>query len=707
MISAAKETGQRLKWTQPLPLTLGAITAYALAFVPIHRSVGAMASSLAVFPVAVAAWQVGPLAGVLGGLGGALLNVALFRLVGLNGWAAALDRGWLTIPLLMTCGLVTGRLGQLHRRARNQANLLSQERENLRREVEARRQATDALRQSEEHFRSAFHSAPIGMALVGRDGRWLRVNRAFCDMLGYTERELMPLTFRDITYEGDREPNQHDFQEMMSGGVALREVEKRYIHKQGHLVWTQVSASIVHGPSGRPDHIILQVQDVTQRKNFESQLVELANYDPLTGLINRRRLNEEFELQLARSRRLRGPGALLFLDLDQFKDVNDSLGHRAGDELLAHVAEIMKEGLRDTDILGRLGGDEFAVLMPDADRVEAEREAGRILQAVERDAVPARGQPIHITASIGITLYPEHSESAEELLTFADVAMYHAKQNGGNRFTLYRPEEDWQAGAVSRRSWEHRIREALEKDLFVLHYQPILDLQRNEVSQYELLLRMMAPNGRPVQPALFLDVAERFGLIRQIDRWVVRQAIRTMAELRRNGEDLCLEVNLSGRSFGDPELLGLIQQEIQDTGVDPGRLILEITETAAVADVKQARQFIDTLKKMGCRFALDDFGVGFSSLFNLKHLPVDYLKIDGSFIRTLAKDPVDRHLVRAMVELAAGLHMRTVAEFVADAETLRLLRELGVDYAQGYHIGRPRNVAEILPQNAGGNRLRA
>jgi EAL domain-containing protein (putative c-di-GMP-specific phosphodiesterase class I) len=255
---------------------------------------------------------------------------------------------------------------------------------------------------------------------------------------------------------------------------------------------------------------------------------------------------------------------------------------------------------------------------------------------------------------------------------------------------------DWQARIESRIGWQHRIREALEHDRFVLHAQPILDIRTGAVSQYELLIRAAEVGGELVLPSVFLGIAERSGLIQEIDRWVVRRAINTLAEQQAAGNAVRFEVNLSAKAFADHELLPMIQRELAETAIDPSNLVLEVTETAAIANLDEARRFIETLQAMGCKFALDDFGVGFSSFAHLKYLPVDYLKIDGSFIRELSRNVVDQHLVQAIVDVARSLGKQTIAEFVNDDDTVYLLQKYGVDFAQGFHIGRPRPLEEIL-----------
>ncbi len=567
--------------------------------------------------------------------------------------------------------------------------------EQAQQELEERRRAEGALAESAATFRLLFAANPHPMWVYDLyTYEFLEVNDAAIARYGYTRDEFLKMRITDMRPADEV----HTLLESVGDDVPALEMAGQWRHraKDGRLFDVEITSHRLE--FGRREAALVVAQDVTERKRAERELRFLASHDPLTGLFNRRRFADELEQQLAQARRYGARGALLYIDLDQFKYVNDSLGHHAGDELLVSIARLLRYRLRETDILARLGGDEFAILLPHTDGDEARRLAEDLLDALRRHTVTLGGQTIGITASLGLALYPEHSDSASELLAYADLVMYQVKEQGRNGFGVYAPG-DAQAQIAATLSWERRIREALADDCFVLYAQPILDLHsaaRPRVSAYELLLRLRSEDGEVVLPGAFLDVAERSGLIRAIDRWVVRQAIGIVAAETAAGRRITLEVNLSGKSITDPELLPLIARELRASGIEPADLIFEITETAAIADIEEARRFIATLKELGCRFAIDDFGVGFSSFYYLKHLPVDYLKIDGSFVSNLPRDLVDQHLVRAIVEVARGLGKQTVAEFVGDDQTVRLLRQFGVDYAQGYHTGRPRPVADLL-----------
>lgn len=448
---------------------------------------------------------------------------------------------------------------------------------------------------------------------------------------------------------------------------------------------------------GQTEFISLSIRDVTERKDYEARLVHLARHDPLTGLVNRRRFEEELGREVAQAKRYGTRGAIIYINVDRFSEVNDRFGFRSGDMLLARLAGSLKKRLRETDLVARLAGDEFILLLPQTDAAQARITVNRLTDMIRRDSIAIEQDSVRLTVSAGVAVYPEHGTGVEELMVRAGRAMHHAKVAGGDGFHLYQPEKDGESLSAPDRTWEGRIKDALHLNKLVLYVQPIMHLGSGEITQYEVLLRMHGEDGEVIAPNAFLPTAERSGLIHDIDRWVVRQSVQLIAEHQRLGHDLYLEVNLSGSAFADHELLPLIQYELLRTRINPACLTLEITETAAIQDMDQAHTFISTLRGWGCRFAIDDFGVGFGSFSYLKHLPVDYVKLDGSFIRNLPRERADQHLVRAMVEVTRVLGKQTVAEFVADQETLALVRSLGVDFAQGYHVGKPHPIDQLRP----------
>ncbi len=559
-------------------------------------------------------------------------------------------------------------------------------------DVTERREHQDALREAEDRFRSAFDEAPIGMAMNSLDGRFLRVNKAMSEITGYSREQLEATTYRSITHPDDVARNEAGLEEVIDGRTTHYRTEKRYLHSDGHVVPVDLSSTVVRDGEGRPIHVLTQVQDITERKRFEGQLQYLADHDSLTGLFNRRRFEEELTRELASAERYEGRLAVLAIDLDDFKYINDSLGHSVGDELIVQVGQALGARLRRSDVLARLGGDEFAVVLPRIDEQTARNVAEGLLEAVR--SVDLVGLGVRgggkVSASVGIAMFDPGSKlTSEELLVEADIAMYDAKEAGRARSVVYDATEDREERMLSRMTWGDRIREALVNDAFVLYSQPVMSLRGDGIPRCELLLRMLGENGDVIPPGSFLYIAERFDLIQEIDRWVVSRAIEILAEQQAAGRDVVLCVNLSAKSVTDPQLPDHIASELQAHDADGRGLCFEVTETAAVVNIDRARQFARRLGELGCEFALDDFGAGFASFYYLKHLAFDLLKIDGEFVTDLANSVTNQLVVKAVVDIARGLGKRTIAEFVEDAETLELLRGMGVDFAQGFYVAKP------------------
>jgi diguanylate cyclase (GGDEF)-like protein/PAS domain S-box-containing protein len=566
------------------------------------------------------------------------------------------------------------------------------ERERIEREA---REAERGLREVQERFESSFVNAPIGMALIGMNGEWLQFNEALCRITGHTSEQLKATTLRAITHPEDLDADAESFANLLAGETLNCQVEQRYRHARGHSVWVLVTSSIVRDEERRPLYVVTQVQDISERKEMARRLEYVVDHDFLTGLLNRRRFEEELAKEMERVSRYGSPGAVLLIDLDNFKDVNDTFGHRAGDDVLKGVAALLRERLRRTDIIARVGGDEFAVLLTQTDADQVQRVAGEVVRALGRETAVLADQSIRITASVGVAMFDGMTEL--EVLAYADIAMYEAKETGRNRFEMYRPLQAGRERVSARFTELDRIRRTLESDRLILFGQPILDLVTGDICHYELLLRLPdEETGEPLPPSAFLYRAERSGLIQAIDCWVVRRAIALIAEYASTGRRLVLNVNLSGRSIGDRVLAEVIEAALTEYGVDPAQLVFEITETAAISNLEQARIFASRLQQRGCRFALDDFGAGFGSFYYLKNFPFEFLKIDGDFIRDLVSSPMNQLVVSAIVSVARGMGLKTVAEFVGDEDSLRLLRELGVDLAQGYHIGMPMPISDAL-----------
>jgi diguanylate cyclase (GGDEF)-like protein/PAS domain S-box-containing protein len=544
-----------------------------------------------------------------------------------------------------------------------------------------------------QRFESAFSNAPIGMALIDMRGHWLQVNDALCSITGYSRDELLEGSLAAITHLDDLDIDEQDRDRLLAAEIPSYQVEKRYAHARGRLGWALFTFSIVRDLSGSPLHLIAQVQDISDRKQAEGRLVYLTDHDFLTGTFNRRRFEQELYREIERSRRYPTGGAVVVLDLDNFKAINDAFGHNAGDDLLKGVTAALRTRMRHTDVLARFGGDEFAVMLPEVTIEEAGVVAGELVTALGHHTSVLGDQVIRVTASAGVAAF--HRLSDSQVLAHADHAMYEAKRAGRNRVAIYSPTAAGRHRAEDRVDEAERLRRALQENRFELFCQPVLDLQTAEVSQYELLLRLRDGDDLVV-PGVFLYAAERFGLIQAIDGWVIGEAVRLIAEHEKAGRSVALAVNLSGKSVGNRELATVAENAIAEHGIDATRLIFEVTESTVIANIEDAKRFATRMRRMGCRFALDDFGSGFGSFFYLKNLPFDYIKIDGNFVRGLAQSETDQFIVQAIARIAERMKKETIAEFVTDDAGLEILREAGVQYAQGYHIGRPAPVRDVL-----------
>jgi diguanylate cyclase (GGDEF)-like protein len=428
-----------------------------------------------------------------------------------------------------------------------------------------------------------------------------------------------------------------------------------------------------------------------KRREQEHQLGYLATHDPLTGLSNRRLLEHNLKKAVIQAKQGR-KSAFILMDLDNFKFVNDTLGHAVGDKVLVQLTDILKNQLRSSDVLARLGGDEFALLLEDkGDAEEAGIVAARMCQAVEEHRFTYGNHSFHLGLSIGIVMIDGKTEPGI-LFSEADSAMYSAKKQGRNRVVVYTAGNNVLNRLSEIGEWAIRIKDALLDDSFILYFQPIYRLNDSRISHYEVLVRLLDPNGGVIAPQKFIPAAEQFGLMPQLDRWVVKHAIQTLHKY----PDIHLYANISGHSLADSSFLSFIEETMLYYSIEPQRLGFEITESTVVEDFDRAKDWIERLKAFGCQFALDDFGTGFNSFLYLRNLPVDQLKLDGLFISNLAEDVTQRPLVQAMHQLARALGIETVAECVENKEIVKILQGIGVTYGQGFHLGRP--AADITAQ---------
>ncbi|HEX3558397.1 MAG TPA: EAL domain-containing protein [Pyrinomonadaceae bacterium] len=555
-----------------------------------------------------------------------------------------------------------------------------------------------ALRESEERFRSAFDYATIGMGVVSLDGRWLQVNPSLCEIVGYGGPELLASNIKDITQREDLVALDEQIQRLAQGAISSHQTEVRYAHKQGKEVWTHLGMSLVRDSETKPLHLIFQIQDITDRKRAEEQLLHDAFHDALTGLPNRALFMDHVKMAIQRSRR-NGERlfAALFLDLDRFKIINDSLGHMVGDQLLVGIAHRLEACLRPGDTVARLGGDEFTILLEDLAETEDAIEVARRVQEAVSQPFNIGGHEVFTTVSIGIALSTTGYERAEDLLRDADTAMYRAKLLGKKRHVVF--DKGMHDRAMELLQIETDLRRAITRKEFFLNYQPIVSLETGKVCSFEALVRWRHPERGLVMPSEFVPVAEETGLIIPLGQWVLTEACRQMREWQkffRVDESVTMSVNLSGRQFSQADLIEQISSALRDAGLRPGCLKLEITESMVAENMDTAIDMLTQLRDLGVGLSMDDFGTGYSSLSYLHRFPIDTLKIDRSFVTQMTDNTENAEIVRTIVTLARSLDMKVIAEGVETREQLRRLGDLECDYGQGYLFSKPVAAAQAV-----------
>ncbi|MFN2339454.1 MAG: EAL domain-containing protein [Gammaproteobacteria bacterium] len=565
-------------------------------------------------------------------------------------------------------------------------------------DITQRKLAESQLQHAESRYRDLVETAHDLVWATDAEGHWTYLNRASKAIYGRAPDEMLGRHITEFNAPDAGNRDRVAFEELLQGNE-LVQYETVHLDQNGESHHLSFNAKVHLDAEGRVERVSGTARDITDQKAFQQQLTYHAEHDSLTGLFNRHYFQQELERTVARVARNGAGCALCYIDLDQFKYINDTLGHAAGDRLLIEITRLLGDHVREGDLLARFGGDEFTLLLYNIEARNVLAVADHFRRRFEEFKFLEDGKAFNVSCSIGVTVIDQSVASAEEALSHADIACNLAKAQGRNRINLYDPDDTKKAGMAEDMGWAARVREMLEQDRFQLVYQPIVSIPQGNVQDYEVLVRMKCDDGEVILPGGFMPAAERFGLIHAVDRWIVTRAIRYLAKMRIDNDELRFSINLSGKAFDDELLLPLIQRLIQETGLDPAWLTFEITETAAIANLSAAATFIGALKQIGCQFALDDFGSGFSSFAYLKHLPVDKLKIDGSFVQNMATSAVDQAMVKSMNEVAHALGKVTIAEYVENRESLELLREIGVDFAQGNFLGKPReallNIARI------------
>ncbi len=568
------------------------------------------------------------------------------------------------------------------------ANAQAEQAENHARVLE---QKSTALSESEERFRSAFNYAPIGIALVSPDGKWLKVNRALSEILGYTEEEFLAADFQSMIFQADLGDTLIKLHELLSGKTPTCQLEQRYVHKTGKMVWTAWSVSTASDLRETRPNLIFQIQDITEKKSAEEKLQHEATHDTLTKLPNRAYFMTRLELALNKSKENSAyQVSVLFIDLDRFKVVNDSLGHLIGDLLLIGISERLRECLRPNDLVARLGGDEFTIL------VEGTYEMGEVVRIAERlrekfvNPFDLNGHEIYSSASIGILHASANHLTPQDIMRDADTAMYQAKRAGKARHEVF--NEEMHHAVKETLQLETDLRRAIERDELIVFYQPIHSLETAEVLGFEALARWQHREFGVLSPDKFIPLAEEIGLIDALGEQILRKACSQMRFLKDTSfgaYPLTLSINLSSKQFAQPNLVGKIKQILDETDFPPSRLKLEITETLFFEYKETAVEMLVQLRELGIEINVDDFGTGYSNLSYLMQLPISTLKIDRSFISPMQDDGKNVEIVEIIIMLARNLGMKVIAEGVETKAQVDYLRKLDCEGAQGYYFSKP------------------
>ncbi len=530
--------------------------------------------------------------------------------------------------------------------------------------------------------------AAIGIAHVDLGGSFIYANPQLCEMLGYTEEELVGRSIRQISHPDDVSATDELRDQLRAGEIKSFKLEKRYLHKDGSPLWVGLTIASKRSRWGEALYDISVVEDISVRKRAEERIQYLATHDGLTGLPNRAMFSQLLGLAIETARRYDREFAVLFIDLDRFKVINDTLGHDAGDVLLREIGARLRETMRASDVVARLGGDEFVVLVQEVSEAAQVAAIARNILSVVMRPVVILGQECRVTASVGVCMHPTEGQDDSAVMKHADMAMYCAKEEGKNTYQFY--TRSMRAHSIERLALETSLRRALERNELALHYQAKVNFQTGVITGVEALLRWRNPDLGNVPPAQFIPLAEETGLIVPIGRWVLRTACEQSVAWQRAGlPAVRMSVNLSLRQLGDEGLTGEVESVLDETGLDPELLELEVTESMIMHNAERAVEVLARIKALGVRLAIDDFGTGYSSLAHLKRFPIDTLKVDRSFIREVPSDPEDRAITEAIIAMGKTLSLTVVAEGVETPEQQAFLSQHACDEMQGYYFSTP------------------
>jgi diguanylate cyclase (GGDEF)-like protein/PAS domain S-box-containing protein/excisionase family DNA binding protein len=574
------------------------------------------------------------------------------------------------------------------------ADKTSQELATVKRALAEKRRIIQLLLESENRYRDLVETSHDLIWATDAEGRFTYLNTAAYDIFGLPPKDLIGRCFFNFEAGAAHVGNRRFLATLRRKGEVKNYVT-HVLTADGENRWIGINARLTNDDLGEPLGIRGTARDITEQHVATQRIEHLALHDPLTDLPNRHSLQIRIEAAMQDA----SVGALLFIDIDHFKYVNDNFGHRAGDQLIIGVGSVLREVVRGCGgEVYRLGGDEFAIHLPEALRRQANEAAELALDAVRHYRFQASEQRVvsNLSASIGIALHPFHGSDVPSLFSNVDIAMYQAKELGRNRHVVFDQASDNLRSTHKRVHWAKRIRDALDDDRISLFAQPVVRLKDLKAMHHEVLVRLRDDQGGLILPSTFIEIAESLSLVQELDLQVVQKLLAFMREHNQVGKKLRYFVNLSRVSIADPHWVKRLMSLLKAPQVDPTQLVFEITETAAMSEIDVTLSFINRLKDIGCRFALDDFGAGFSSFYYLKRFEVDYLKIDGSFIRDLATDEGSRLFVRALNDVARGLSKQVVAEWVESPEALKLLVEMGAQYGQGYIFRKPMPIADTV-----------
>jgi diguanylate cyclase (GGDEF)-like protein/PAS domain S-box-containing protein len=565
-------------------------------------------------------------------------------------------------------------------------------------DITERKRAEQALNEANERYQSIFENALEGIFQVTPEGRLLVANPAMARMFGYDSPAKLLAELRDIPRQLYVEPERREeYRRQIEAQGSVSNFEFQAFRRNGEVIWVSENAHLRRNAADGSVYYEGTLEDITDRRVYQAQIERQANYDALTGLANRTLLNGRLHQAISRAAETASEIAVVFIDLDQFKFINDTYGHALGDGLLQSMADRLRSCVRDSDTVARQGGDEFVLLLQGYRTEDLASVVQRLHAAV---ALPWRSgrREFHVTSSIGVSVYPRDGDSADVLLRNADAAMYKAKANGRNAVQFFTAELN--EALVERLDIEHRLRGALARNQFLLHYQPRIDMDTGRIAGAEALLRWRVPQRGLVSPGRFIAVAEDTGLIVPIGRWVLHTACKQARDWQEAGlPPIVVSVNVSPRQFREGDIVATIAEALRTTGLEARHLQIELTEGLAMHGAEKYVEMLGQIKALGVQIAVDDFGTGYSSLSYLKRFPVDQLKVDRSFVVDLATDPDDAVIVQAIIALGHKLKLRVVAEGVETTEQLTFLRQAGCDEMQGYLFGMPMiagDFAELL-----------